>query len=178
MESTMKKSMMMGLAAAAVLLAGCGEKDASVQASEAELPPVFVSEPISGGPVAIPEARKAAPGDEVVLTGLIMGVPQPFVEGRAVFVLGDEATLEPCDAKGDDHCPTPWDNCCDPGDLKQAGTVTVQVTGDDGRPVRAGLKGVNGLKELSRVTVAGTVAKNSTPEAFIVNASAIHVGVR
>lgn len=174
----MKKSMIVGMLAGVVVLAGCGEKDASVQALDAEIPDVFVVEPIGGKPVAIPEARKAAPGDEVVLTGLVMGVPHPFVEGRAVFVLGDEGTLEPCDVKGDDHCPTPWDNCCDPGDLKQAGTVTVQVTGADGRPLRAGLKGVNGLKELSRVTVAGTVAKSSTPEAFIVNASAIHVGVR
>ena len=58
------------------------------------------------------------------------------------------------------------------------GTVTVQVLGNDGKPVRTGLKGINGLAELSRVTVAGTVAKNSSPEAFVVNASAIHVGIR
>lgn len=174
----MKKMMGMGLLAGVLLLSGCGEKDASVQTLEVDIPDVFVSVPIPGKPVAIPEARKAKPGDEVVLTGLIMGVPQPFVEGRAVFVLGDEGSLEPCDLKGDDHCPTPWDNCCDPSDVKQAGTVTIQVVDENGKPIRSGLKGVNGLAELSRVTVEGTVAANSSPEAFIVNASGIHVGVR
>ncbi|QBG46032.1 hypothetical protein EGM51_00865 [Verrucomicrobia bacterium S94] len=175
----MKKMMTMGMLAAVVLLAGCGKKDAVVQTAKADLPPVFVSEPIAGTPVPIPEARKAEPGDEIVLTGLVMGVPNPFVEGRAVFVLGDEGTVTPCDAMGDDdHCPTPWDACCDPAELKQAGTAAIQVVGENGRPVKTGLKGVSGLKELSRVTVSGTVAQNSTPDAFIVNASAIHVGVR
>ena len=93
-------------------------------------------------------------------------------------MLGDEATLVPCDLKGDDHCPMPWDNCCDPSELKSAGTATIQVLDDNGKPARTGIKGVQGLKELSRVTVSGKVAKNSTPEAFIVNADAIHVGIR
>ncbi|MDZ8119272.1 hypothetical protein [Pontiella agarivorans] len=174
----MKKIMGMGFVAGVLLIAGCGKKDASVQVLEIEIPDVFVSEPIDGEPTAIPEARKAKAGDKIVLSGLVMGVHHPFVEGRGVFVLGDDGTLEPCDAKGDDHCPTPWDACCDPAELKQAGTVTVQVLGDDGKPIRTGLKGVNGLAELSRVTVSGTVAENSSPAAFIVNAKAIHVAER
>ena len=52
------------------------------------------------------------------------------------------------------------------------------MVGDDGKPLHTGLEGVNGLNNLSRVTVAGIVADNSSPEAFIVNASAIHIGVR
>lgn len=174
----MKKIMIIGMIASLVLIAGCGEKETSVQTLDVEVPAVFVSEPIDGKAVAIPEARSAKPGDEVVLTGLIMGVHHPFVEGRGVFVLGDEGTLVPCDEKGDDHCSTPWDNCCDPSEVKKAGTATIQVLGEDGKPIRTGLKSINGLAELSRVTVEGTVAANSSSEAFIVNASAIHVGVR
>lgn len=174
----MKKRMIIGMMAGVVLMAGCGEKETNAQTSEVDVPAVFVTDSIDGKPVAIPEARNAKPGDEVVLTGLIMGVHHPFVEGRGVFVLGDEGTLVPCDAKGDDHCATPWDNCCDPSSVKQAGTATIQVLGEDGKPIRTGLKGKGGLTELSRVTVSGVVAANSTPESFIVNASAIHVGVR
>jgi hypothetical protein len=37
------------------------------------------------------------------------------------------------------------------------------------------LKGVHGLTELSVVTLTGTVAKSSTPEALIINASQLHV---
>jgi hypothetical protein len=179
MESKMKKIIGAGMLTGAVLLAGCGKKEVAVETSEVEVPHVFVSEPINEKPVAIPEARKAKPGDEVIVSGLIMGVLHPFVEGRGVFVLGDEATVTPCDAMGDkDHCKTPWDACCDPSDVKQAGTVTIQVLGEEGKPIRSGIKGVDGLAELSRVTVAGTVAENSSPEAFIVNASMIHIGVR
>jgi len=107
-----------------------------------------------------------------------MGTPSPFVEGRAVFVLGDEATITPCDAMAADHCPKPWDACCDPADIRMKGTATIQVIDESGRPVKAGLKGVNGLSELSRVTVTGTVAPHSSQMAFIVNADAIHIGVR
>ena len=174
----MKKRMIVGMMVGVVLIAGCGENEKNVQTSEVEVPAVFVSDPIAGEPVAIPEARNAEPGDEVLLTGLIMGVHHPFVEGRGVFVLGDEGTIVPCDKMDDDHCKTPWDACCDPAEVKQAGTATIQVLGEDGKPIRAGLKGMNGLAELSRVTVSGTVAENSSAEAFIVNASAIHVGVR
>jgi len=163
--------------AAMAVLSGCGKQTQEKQAA-VEVPPEFVAQAIEGTPVPIPEARTLKAGEKVVLTGLVMGIPHPFVEGRAVFVLGDEGTLNPCDLKGDDHCPTPWDVCCDPPELKAAGTATIQVVDDSGKPLRTGLKGVNGLKELSRVTVAGTVAPNSSPEAFIVNADAIHIGVR
>jgi hypothetical protein len=99
-------------------------------------------------------------------------VKNPFVEGRAVFVLGDEKTIPRC---GMDHCPTPWDACCTPVEIRAAGTVTVQVLDDAGNVVAQSAKGMNGLKELSKVTVAGTVAPNSSAEAFVVNAKSLYV---
>lgn len=164
----------MGLA----VLVGCGESDKKTAA--ADVPPVFVEQAIDGTATPITEARtQFKPGDEVTLTGLVMGVPNPFVEGRAVFVLGDEATITPCDAMGDDdHCQIPWDACCDPKEVRSAGTAAIQVLDESGKPARVGLKGVNGLAELSRVTVSGTVAPNSSADAFIVNATAIHIGER
>lgn len=175
----MKNGMIIGLLAGVVLMAGCSKEEQSAQTVDAEVPAVFVKDPILGTPVAIPEARaQFKAGDEVVLTGLIMGVHHPFVEGRGVFVLGDEGTLTPCDLKHGDSCKAPWDTCCDPADIRMAGTATIQILGDDGKPIRAGLHGVNGLAELSRVTVKGVVAANSSPEAFIVNASALHISVR
>lgn len=178
-EDKMKIKSIMGPLAGIVLLAGCSKQEQVSQAPAVEIPPVFVAVPIEGTPVPIPEARaKYSSGDEVLLTGLIMGVLHPFVEGRGVFVLGDESTITPCDRISDDHCKTPWDACCDPSEILSAGTVTIQVLGDDGKPLRTGIKGVNGLSELSRVTVAGIVADSSSPEAFVVNASAIYIGER
>jgi hypothetical protein len=177
----MKKTCLTALVGALALLAGCGKPAEKRNTTSVEVPPVFVEQITEETPVPIPLARNTKkPGDEVVLTGLIMGVLHPFVEGRAVFVLGDEATITPCDAmdKDPDHCATPWDACCDPKEIRANGTVTIQILNENDSPARFGLKGIKGLGELSRVTVAGTVAENSTSEAFIVNASAIHIGER
>jgi len=175
---------------AVCLLAGCADKKdgcsscsddhasgTTTQTTAAgPTPAVFVTEPPAGEPTPIPEARKQfKPGDELLLSGMVMGVKHPFVQGRAVFVLGDRGTLTPCNERDPDHCATPWDVCCDDPAAKAAGTATIQVLDDDGNVLARGLKGAGGLKELSRVIVAGKVAPNASEEAFIVNATAIHV---
>lgn len=117
----------------------------------------------------------AKPGDQVVVSGIVMGREKPFVEGRAAFVLGDPAKLTPCNKMPDDACKTPWDACCDSPELKREGTATVQITGTDGRVLKQSLKGIHGLTELSNVTLTGVVDKASTAEALIINATALHV---
>jgi hypothetical protein len=160
------------------ILAGCGgEREAVTLPPEVAVPDVFVKELPMGSAVPIPEARTLLqPGDEVLLTGLVMGVRKPFVEERGMFVLGDEGTLTHCNAMDDaGHCPTPWDTCCDTPDDRAKGTASIQVLNTEGHVLARGLKGVGGLRELSRVTVLGRVSDTSTAEAFIVNASRIHV---
>jgi len=172
------KATMMTLLAAAGLLAGCGDKNETALETK-EATKEFVATAPKGTPVPIPEARtQFKAGDEVLLTGLVMGTPHPFVEGRAVFVLGDEGILTPCDKRPGDTCPMPWDVCCDSPEAKAVGTATIQIPGEDGKPLQTGARGMDGLKELSRVTVAGIVDERSSPEAFVVNATAIHVGKR
>jgi hypothetical protein len=93
-----------------------------------------------------------------------------------MFVLGDEGTLTHCDAMEDaGNCRTPWDTCCDTPADRATGTASIQVLDPEGKVLGRGLKGVGGLQELSRVTVLGKVADTSTAEAFIVNATHIHV---
>lgn len=158
------------------LLSACGRPDAVTQQPGATLDlAVFTETAPVGSVTPIPEARQRyQPGDEVVLEGLIMGAPSPFVEGRAMFVLGDQTTLTHCRALGH-GCPRPWDLCCEPVAKRQAGTASIQVVDDDGNVLPIGLKGSNGLTELSHVKVVGTVARMSTPESFIVNAESIFV---
>lgn len=159
------------------LLSGCGSQQMPEPTTPEPVPAAFTATRPAGTPVAIPDARaQLQPGDPVVLAGKIMGVSNPFVEGRGVFVIGDEATLTSCDLMGeDDHCPTPWDACCDSPEARLAGTATIQVLGDEGKVLARGLKGVGGLQELSRVVVAGTVAPQATPDSLVVNAQALHV---
>lgn len=127
-------------------------------------------------PQVIHLARETAkPGDELTLSGRIMGRMNLFVEDRAAFILGDPAKLTPCNEKPGDECETPWDTCCDSREAKQAGTATIQLVGENNRVLTGSLKGVNGLTELSTITVSGIVAPQSTPEALILNATLIHV---
>ena len=168
---------MTALAISAGLQAGCSKQAADTPPPAGAAPAVFTGTRPEGTPAPIPEIRKTArPGDTVLLDGKIMGTKFPFVQDRAVFILGDDATLTSCDESGEeDGCATPWDVCCDNPALRKAGTATIQVLDESGQVLPRGLKGVGGLKELTRVLVAGTVDPGSSEDAFIVNAQAIHV---
>lgn len=125
---------------------------------------------------AIHTARTTAkPGDEITLKGEVMGRETVFTEGRASFILGDPEKLTTCDKIPGDKCETPWDACCDSSELKRVGLASIQIVGEDGRVLEGNLKGTKGIKELSSVTVTGTVAPQSTEDALIVNATKIHV---
>jgi hypothetical protein len=129
-------------------------------------------------PKSIHELRASAkPGDLVSLTGVVMGREEPFVNGRAAFVLADPDKVTACNkmAMDKDSCKTPWDACCDSPEVKKAGSVTVQILGADGRVLKQGIKGEHGLKELSHVSLTGTVDKTSTADVMVINATALHV---
>ena len=181
----MKKMIMM--LAAMLVIAGCSSEvtppEEAGGAAQTESATTDVLSKVVGKTVAttdnmaIPPVKKTAiPGQAVTLNGKVMGTMHPFVKNRAVMIIGDEATIVSCDMMGDDdHCQTPWDVCCEDKEKIQAGTATIQVVDENGQPVRAGLKGVGGLKELSKVRVSGVVDKGSSPGLLIVNAEAIEV---
>ena len=104
-----------------------------------------------------------------------MGTETPFVDNRALFVVGDEGTLTSCDLRTGDQCRTPWDVCCEPADAIRAGTATIQIVDADGNVLKQSIRGVGGLKELSRVRVEGVVAPQSTEDALIINATGIQI---
>ncbi len=176
------KSNTLILAIAAALLVSCKEKEAAsatppaAASPSAELSKVLATEP-KGEAAAIHTARTSAkPGDEITISGKIMGSDSPFVSGRAAFILGDPELLTPCNEIPGDKCDTPWDVCCEPSDEKKAGIATIQIVGADGRVLKEGLEGAGGLEKLAAVTVTGKVAEGSTADALVVNATAIKAG--
>lgn len=181
---TMKNTTRVLLPAVLLALAACtAEKDEGSATSTAtaevapgaELLAVFAAS-VDGDGAAIHQARvDARPGDELVLKGRVMGSSSPFVEGRAAFIIGDEEKLTACSDIPGDECETPWDNCCDSKEAKQVGTASVQVLGPDGRVLKEGIEGVEGLDKLSRVVVSGTVAEGSGADNLVINAKAIRV---
>ncbi|RYD32824.1 MAG: hypothetical protein EOP87_12165 [Verrucomicrobiaceae bacterium] len=165
------------LPACALLISSCDEKaETQAEATPAvSLDPYFTAS-APADPQPISSVRTSAkPGEQVTVSGLVMGREKPFVEGRAAFVLGDPTKITPCNKMPDDHCKTPWDACCDTPEAKREGTATIQIVGADQRVLKQSIKGEHGLKELSTVTLTGTVDKSSTPEALIINATALHV---
>lgn len=162
----------------ALALAACqgdksGNSAARTQSASPELKAV-IDAAVEGEAQDIHLLRETAqPGDTVTVSGWIMGNDSPFVEGRAAFILGDPKVITACSERPDDACSTPWDNCCDsPEDIQRA-TATIQVVGEDGRVLKEGLEGVEGIGKLSKLRVTGTVAEGSSARSLVINASAI-----
>jgi len=126
--------------------------------------------------VSVVEARaKGKPGDAIILRGKVGGRMKPLSDAAAIFVLADEKAITSCDDNPDDECETPWDYCCEDPDTIKASIVTIQVRGADGKVVRAPIRGLGGLEELSHLVISGTVDETSTDDFMIVNATQIHV---
>ena len=162
----------------ALALASCSEKkettdnDSSVKGSLSEI--ILSEKPAD--PVGITELRTSAnPGDKVTFSGNIMGADPVFIDHRAVLIMGDPAKLTSCNLNPGDACETPWDTCCDDPDLIKASIVTVQVVDENGKPLKNGLKGVAGIKELSSLVITGEIAEGSNKENMLVNATGIFV---
>lgn len=174
------KIQMLSIGALALLLAGCGKQESvSVPVPSEESAPSLTEVFQTVAAVDEMSISKLKPdakaGDEIVLEGKVMGAMEPFVENRAIVIVGDEATLTSCDLKAKDHCTTPWDVCCDSPEAVLAGTATIQIVDGEGQVLKAGLKGVNGVKELSRLRVKGTVVHDAADAALLINAEAIEV---
>ncbi len=165
------------LAVLAAWAVGCGGRSSSPTAIET---PAVIRAVLAAGVPEQPAGsiadlrRTSRPGQTVVVEGRIMGRPEPFLERRAAFVLGD-GSLTPCNERPGDKCPTPWDLCCEPPDAVRNGTAVLRIVDEAGRVVPMGLKGIGGLRELARVRVRAVVAPESTPEAWILDARAIAV---
>lgn len=159
------------------LMVSCGKKEETKTVTEkpkVEIPQSVFAKKLEQG-IPVLEARKHKAGDKITVQGKIMGSMKPFVEGRASFIIGDPAKLTSCDLKEDDPCESPWDVCCDDSQDIADATLSIQLIDGSGKVLKAGLKGINGLKELSNVVVEGTVDSASNKMVMIINAESISV---
>jgi hypothetical protein len=174
----MKTKQLTALFIAAFAALSCEKKEISLITDPAPIAAFdshFTDQPIADSQAIHLARTDAKPGDAIVIHGLVMGREKVFVDGRASFLLGDREKLTPCNAVPGDECETPWDACCDSKEAKREGIASIQIVDAEGRVLTGGLKGVHGLKELSAVTVSGTVDDSSTAENLVVNAETIHV---
>lgn len=157
------KRLMVFMALGATVLIGCKEETAppvptaSASTSTEALPAGLFATSAPDGAVDILAARQdAKDGDAVVVKGVIAGAMEPIAANRAIMTVAD-ATLATCDKTPGDGCKTPWDACCEPPDQVAAKSVSVQVLGADGRPMKTTLGGATGLAPLKHVVIAGTM---------------------
>ncbi|MEO0415671.1 MAG: hypothetical protein AAF226_12045, partial [Verrucomicrobiota bacterium] len=157
------------------LVACQGEKESTVIESKISPIDVFtVSEPHES-PVQISTLfAEPTPGREVVLSGEIMGRMDPFIDGRAMVMLGDPTMITPCNRKVGDDCETPWDVCCDLPDVVKKSVATIQLVDSDGGVIKSSLRDYQGMKELDYLTVKGTIAEGSNSENLLINAESFH----
>ena len=156
--------------AAVLALASCGDRAETAPAPAADnaFSALPGNVPAPQDAVDVAAARALAPGEHVVLRARLIGAADVFATQQAMIILGDPAYVKPNYAK-----PKPHLACCTPAELKAAHTITAQAVGADGMPLPHSLKGVNDLKELDYVVIVGEMAAESTPQAPLINISAI-----
>ena len=173
----MKTSLLLAGLASLVVLNSCkNEAHLTVVTPASPLESVLLTE-LPTDAISVADAfANPTPGTEVIVTGEVMGNEEPFIENRAMLVLGDPTQITPCNRNHDDGCQTPWDVCCDDPDVIKKSIATIQILDEEGRPLKEGLKGLGGMQELTTLTVVGTVAEGSNDENLLITASGIHVG--
>ncbi|MBC8105685.1 MAG: hypothetical protein H7Z14_03775 [Anaerolineae bacterium] len=143
----------------------------SVQSLPADL---FTTTPPPGATDVAATRKSAKDGDAIVIKGQVAGAKEPIAANRAIMTVAD-LSLPTCDKTPGDKCPTPWDACCEPSDKIAANSLSVQVVGADGRPLKAGLGGATGIAPLKHVVVAGVVKMAAGSDTPIVEARQIYV---
>jgi hypothetical protein len=162
----------------ASLLFSCEDKQDYASASyeskastKLHLSEEFITDKFIKNGISIIEAKALnIPNTELVVNGFIGGLRKPFATHRATFVLADES-LERCDEIDDDHCNTPWDVCCEDRNKVMLGTLTVQFTDTNGSVLRGNIQNIHRLRPGIGIQIHGKVAKESLPNAMVINAS-------
>lgn len=157
----MFQKMMLATMGILMVVAGCSESQPTAShedsTSSTAAPSQFIASSEPSGAVAVGEAREAVKdGEEVVLVGIIGGSAKPFIDGLAAFTIVDPK-VPFCAA--DEGCATPWDYCCEQGQVKD-NIATVKVVDESGKPVATDARGLLNVKELSTVVVKGAAERD------------------
>ena len=174
---------LLGLSALFITLNGCDQGGGDTTASNdvgptrATIPAAFFTTDRPTEAVDLIQIKPTASvGDSVVFLARVGGRVEPFVDGLAIFTVADPSLLS-CELMGDeDHCPLPWDYCCEDPNGITAGSATIRLTGSAGTPIAANAEGAGGLEPLKFVIVEGVVKERNDEGLFVIDATEIWVG--
>lgn len=161
-----------------VAITGCGgssaadvDQQAMTQVSIDGSKYVLADEP--DGAIGVIAARESAKnGDAIVVVGRIGGALNPWIEGRAAFVLLDASMVLVADGTESTEGEICMDECCA---TERAGSTTlVKVVDQDGRVLAADARQLLGLAADDMVVVRGKVNKDESGN-FVLLADGVHV---
>jgi hypothetical protein len=141
-------------------LVGCGTSTPPPEQISTQPPDpryLLTEQPAEAKPV-IDVRKDAKDGDEIVIAGRIGGDVDPWVKGRAAFLIVDPS-LVPCSEREGDSCPTPWDYCCDTDRLAES-KATIKFVDESGETLATDARQLLGVKELQHVTVRGRAQRD------------------
>jgi hypothetical protein len=162
----------------AVALTGCGGSSAADANSQGVTPVsidgskyVLADEP--DGALGVIAARQSAhDGEPIVIVGRIGGAVDPWIEGRAAFLLIDASksvVAEGTESGGDELCAG---DCCA---LERAACTTlVKVVDEGGRVLTVDSRQLLGVAANDMVVVRGQASKDDSGN-FVVLADGVHV---
>jgi len=146
---------------------------ATTEADAAVLPEgLFLSAAPRGVESIATLKQTAEEGDEVVTRAVVGGRIEPIVDGRASATIVDAGLENTCLVE-EDHCPTPWDYCCQPPQNVTGHLATLQVVDANGRVLAADLS--QRIEPLSTLVVRGVVGPRPDPQVLTINANGIYV---
>lgn len=153
------------LCLAAIAIAGCSKSDSPVAVVDPRY--LLPSEPVK--PISVLDFKGSAKaGETVSVTGRVGGGIKPWIEGRAAFLLVDNAAPWP---SPDDKCGPDCPHCA--AELA-ASTTVVKFLDDQGKTIAIDARQLLGLKEEETVVVNG-VAKRDDDGNVALMASGIFI---
>ena len=182
----MNRYLLISLLAVSLSLGACGKSEStpgtsgqtsgaatSTPTSPAAAKPVWVlaAEPSDAAAVADAKASSEE-GDEVVIRARIGGRMEPISDDSPIFTVMD-LSVPHCGQMAEDHCPTPWDYCCEPTDSIKANAATVQLVDAQSKPI-ATSPTTQGFAALDEVVIVGTVGPRPSPDVFTIKATGVY----
>ncbi|MCA9298627.1 MAG: hypothetical protein KDA28_06150 [Phycisphaerales bacterium] len=166
----MKRLLMLPL-----VLVACSESapESHVDSGPKDATPSWILTSTPGEAIMVGALKPTAKeGDEVIVRGMIGGRKDAIDEATGTFIIVDPSLMSCSEVSDDDHCPTPWDYCCEPQEDVTAQSATIQLVDASGVPIAID-PASTGIDHDADVVVVGVVAPRPSDAVLVIRATGI-----
>ncbi len=159
-------------------LTGCGNSSSAEMNSQSVTPisidgsKYLLSEEPDGAIGVIETRKTAANGEPVVVVGRIGGATNPWIEGRAAFMLLDASMMIVADGTESTEGEICMDECC--ATERSGSTTLVKIVDENGKVLAVDARQLLGVAADDMVVVRGSASKDDAGN-FVVLAQGVHV---